>query len=710
MSSDIPDEYICPISYELMTDPMILGGHSYQRGPILKWLEKNNTSPMTNQAVDPSTLMPNYALKSAVERWQAAQKRDPAAPAAAAEREFTARACEEGIYLSAKEPESVEVAILGVLDRSGSMAEPSARPGGGAVAEAALFSRMDVTQHSAITVANLLHSKKAAFGLVSFSDAATVDMPLRKMDDAGLAEAEKKIRGLRPGGGTNIWAGLRQAITQAISYSEANPLTNIHIILLTDGEPTASYNPLQGIVGALKKKLSTLKTQVTVSSFGFGYNLDALLLEQICTEGGGTYGYIPDCSLAGSVFINYCANALSTTAAQVRIETPAGETTLVRNLQSGIARFVPLKGVRAGEQLAIHYGPGEGKASAVAGTATTDEADNAKVCARLLADLGAATRSSNYDSIDWSGLAGMADWMGDPDGAFRSAVRQDLQHTADDKGQLLKAVSKREWFNSWGINHLISYKRAIACGHCANFKDAALQYFAGDAFKAIQAAGNDIFDNLPAPTPSLSSSYGYYGGGGGAGAAGAPATMATLNMANSGCFAGHCMVEMADNTRRYVAQLRAGDIVRGGFRILCVVRTTLAARPRMVRLPGLDITPWHPIRTEAAWKFPCEMGEPVETPINTYYNLVLEGGHYVRIGAYDVCTLGHGFTDNYVIRHPYFGTQAVIDDLRQLNGWQNGLVELRPEDVRRCPRTGLINGVTPAALAPNCPVGVPNQI
>jgi hypothetical protein len=33
------------------------------------------------------------------------------------------------------------------------------------------------------------------------------------------------------------------------------------------------------------------------------------------------------------------------------------------------------------------------------------------------------------------------------------------------------------------------------------------------------------------------------------------------------------------------------------------------------------------------------------------------------INGVECVTLGHGFTDNDVIAHPYFGTQKIIDDL-----------------------------------------------
>lgn len=46
--------------------------------------------------------------------------------------------------------------------------------------------------------------------------------------------------------------------------------------------------------------------------FGYGYELDTKLLSEIAQVGNGTYAYIPDCSMVGTVFVNFMAAALST--------------------------------------------------------------------------------------------------------------------------------------------------------------------------------------------------------------------------------------------------------------------------------------------------------------------------------------------------------------------------------------------------------------
>eukprot|EP00941_MAST-03F_sp_MAST-3F-sp1_P002962 g2962.t1 len=64
----IPDHLCCPISFELMDDPVIdPNGDSYERANILAWIEKAGTSPITGKPLKKEDLRPNRALKQVIE-------------------------------------------------------------------------------------------------------------------------------------------------------------------------------------------------------------------------------------------------------------------------------------------------------------------------------------------------------------------------------------------------------------------------------------------------------------------------------------------------------------------------------------------------------------------------------------------------------------------------------------------------------------------
>uniref|UniRef100_UPI0037E87B67 WD repeat, SAM and U-box domain-containing protein 1-like n=1 Tax=Semicossyphus pulcher TaxID=241346 RepID=UPI0037E87B67 len=73
--SDAPDEFLCPITRELMKDPVIAAdGYSYERDSIESWIRgKNKTSPMTNLPLHTTLLTPNRSLKMAISRWKSSQ-------------------------------------------------------------------------------------------------------------------------------------------------------------------------------------------------------------------------------------------------------------------------------------------------------------------------------------------------------------------------------------------------------------------------------------------------------------------------------------------------------------------------------------------------------------------------------------------------------------------------------------------------------------
>ncbi|KAH0751100.1 hypothetical protein KY290_030332 [Solanum tuberosum] len=67
----IPDDFRCPISLELMKDPVIVSsGQTYERSSIEKWLEAgHSTCPKTQQVLTSNVVTPNYVLRSLIAQW-----------------------------------------------------------------------------------------------------------------------------------------------------------------------------------------------------------------------------------------------------------------------------------------------------------------------------------------------------------------------------------------------------------------------------------------------------------------------------------------------------------------------------------------------------------------------------------------------------------------------------------------------------------------
>ncbi|XP_073296941.1 U-box domain-containing protein 1-like [Primulina huaijiensis] len=71
MLFSIPDEYRCPISLELMKDPVIVtSGHTYDRNSIAQWINSgHHTCPKSGQRLIHMALIPNYAMRSLIHQW-----------------------------------------------------------------------------------------------------------------------------------------------------------------------------------------------------------------------------------------------------------------------------------------------------------------------------------------------------------------------------------------------------------------------------------------------------------------------------------------------------------------------------------------------------------------------------------------------------------------------------------------------------------------
>ncbi len=62
-----PEVILCPITTEIMVDPVVAAdGHTYERKAIEAWLRNNNTSPKTNLQLKHKELIPNQAVRELV--------------------------------------------------------------------------------------------------------------------------------------------------------------------------------------------------------------------------------------------------------------------------------------------------------------------------------------------------------------------------------------------------------------------------------------------------------------------------------------------------------------------------------------------------------------------------------------------------------------------------------------------------------------------
>ena len=80
-AAEVPDDYICPITAEIMTDPVsTVDGFTYERTAISEWLRTKNISPFTGATLENKTVIPNLSLRSMIRSFTEALSAAAVAP------------------------------------------------------------------------------------------------------------------------------------------------------------------------------------------------------------------------------------------------------------------------------------------------------------------------------------------------------------------------------------------------------------------------------------------------------------------------------------------------------------------------------------------------------------------------------------------------------------------------------------------------------
>jgi hypothetical protein len=278
----IPQVYFCPITHEVMTDPVIgSDGITYERSAITYWLSKESVSPMTKQPMSLSDLKPNLAIKELIASMNGIPQ--------------LAQVIKPTVSKSERNP----VNIVCVVDTSGSMGELCKCAATDNSCENSYLTRLKLAQHAVRTVAESL-TDSDKLSIIEFNSSATPLTGLLDMNKKNLDLSCQKIDGLTADGGTNIWDAIRVTI-ELVKASKCNE--KVHILLFTDGE--SNDDPPRGIIPTLTDYLvQNSSVDISISTFGFSNNINSTLLFNISKLKNGIFNFIPDGSMIGTVFIN----------------------------------------------------------------------------------------------------------------------------------------------------------------------------------------------------------------------------------------------------------------------------------------------------------------------------------------------------------------------------------------------------------------------
>eukprot|EP00913_Durusdinium_trenchii_P016720 g15717.t1 len=334
---------------------------------------------------------------------------------------------------------------------------------------------------------------------------------------------------------TNLWDGLQTGLQILKSGQDADGSGRMqHIMLFTDGMP--NINPPRGILPMLKRlkdKSEGGKLPCTVSTFGFGYELDSALLSDLAVEGFGAYAFIPDAGFVGTVFVNAMSNLLATMAKDVTVtlkssskltvlgghQTAQKEVTTVQlgTLQFGQSKDIVVLAEGDGQvEATVEYRTRSGPASVPAAAGEPDplRVELQRLRLRAVDSIGQAMESLKLTAMERANGKPLP--LEDADRFIKAMVSEITSSPARDadaikglledlEGQVTEALSREDWYKKWGIHYLPSLMFAHLTQQCNNFKDAGVQSYGGDLFQNIRDKADEIFLSLPPPQPTVRS-------------------------------------------------------------------------------------------------------------------------------------------------------------------------------------------------------------
>jgi uncharacterized protein YegL len=635
---------------------------------------------------------------------------------------------------------------IGILvDVSGSMG-CEVSPNNSTGNETINVSRLDLTKHA---IKSLIRSLpvNTRITLVTFSTSVSIKLDI----NMGLITNEVRrkhllnvVDQLETEGQTMIESGVN-TIIDVMSKDFKQDRSSV-IFVFTDGEPSNEVNYVKRSFDIKKKSNPYL---IPIHTFGFGYQLKSELLNYISAETNGSYSFIPEAGMLATIFNNRLANVLTNIVDQGRVVIDLSSL-YQKEITINIDTFkCSYPYALVGSNLIINIGSLQcdcdkyvsfsfdletSKASVV-----DDLNKNIKIILddteiSILSDCENQSVKNSaretyisflkniiskwYENLDYGIESDLSVFNNQIPNLVSNLVQ--ISNSTSDKnekiyigglikdlnGEVKESLKNLTDFKRWGIHYLPSLLNAHIHQVNNNFRDPGVQFYGGEKFSEIRDHAVSQFNkhDIEVSRPSA----GYRGGRAYSGSyRGAPRNngvssirtpSAVYNVSSGPCFSPDSKVLMADKSIKLVQNIRKNDqiYVSNGCKakVVCVIHnkgfTKYSTFPT-----GLKITPWHPVLIDGKWKFPENIYKSKYEGINESYNFILDSGHMMNINSVTCCTLGHGFSDNEVIRHEFFGTNEVIKSLRNADpiGFLVGYINFTNLEFQRSLETGKVIGI-----------------
>jgi len=469
------------------------------------------------------------------------------------------------------------VNICCVVDTSGSMQLSATIKDDKGKEESTGITVLQLVKHAIKTIIHCL-DKEDYLSIVAYSSKAKVVTKLMPMTESNRKKTLKELDKLEPDGQTNLWDGLQNGLdmmrtgSKKLNASEKNSA----VLLFTDGLPNVT--PPKGELGMLEKYIDSYGLPAAVHTYGFGYQLDTKLLNALAQTASGTFAFIPDSSMVGTIFVNSLSNICCNVAKDVVLAVEADhkkyDVKVVGNYQhlmtewgvrislgnimyeqnkDAVLQFIPKDDAKENDEdnaEDVTVEAVEGQMDAIAMTPTkmydvgahsltyfslrTGAAVNGAVmmidddkdgkstdmntfrlkACDVLEECMTEAKINNFDGAQ-AKLRALIDEIRKCKNVSKEKYINDLLE--DLTGQAFEAISTKEYYKKWGRHYIPSLVNAHRHQYCNNFKDPGVQNYGSTLFATLKETGNKVFIGIEPPKKQVYQSPYAYGGGGGHG-------------------------------------------------------------------------------------------------------------------------------------------------------------------------------------------------
>jgi hypothetical protein len=570
------------------------------------------------------------------------------------------------------------------------------------------WSQLDIAKHS--TNAFVLSLDQNDYvTLTIYNCTATNIINWTMCDDNGKKLIQETIAKIYPTGTTNMVAGLSLGLQMFNNLPTDDNTYNKTLIFTTDGIPSCQYHPPRGLAGyklLVEQFLKNYNGYINVYTVGLGYDLNSILLSEICCN-TGEFLHLPDPGSVGPFMVNLVAQC-RTISCIPELSQPANNVYLqLSNIKNvpGYERIIeiyqdmtmiPLKNIMIDtprDIVFIRQNVSVPVLSKLFVKNNNGEFININVDVRL------DQPSANDVILQWyrqsiiSSIVHIFDME-----TWTSNLEPQLEHISSlmynniingeynkEHDEIWKTLNnelllglKKQNYSTWGRHYMRSLVGNLRRGLRTNFRDFILQKYNRDAqgnpgfFETECTKAEMIFSTMQAPIPSRIQTLPTISN---------PTVLPTEFMRGGGCFAPECTVERWNGNNFetiLLSEVKPHDELKsrnGKTEVKCVVKTKCpGGKAELIRLGPLRLTAWHPIWNGNKWSFPNTLNSKSIELCDYVYNFVLHTDHILFVSGREVVTLGHGLKDR-VVRHQYWGGK-VLNDLENKVGWLSGYIVL----------------------------------